>query len=384
MYFSSNLLEEVKTNKYNKVEISALDLRQPVEIGSYQSISSTDLLELCDCVNKNKYIKKISLCYLSLSDSDVEILSQLTNILELAISSNNITSKGVSFLKNLKLKKLDIGANPIGDDGISELSYSETITDLDVSECGITSSGVNKLFKTNNSVKKVNLDGNNITDNGFENFNLNKTIEALILTDNPLTSKCIPFILENSNIKTLHFGGYRNSIDANGLYQLATHPSLKELSFTSGDFKNLKEPLIFKNVEKLIMYQTNIGKDGCKSLIQNTNLKKLDLTGNNIDDECAPFLVSIKNLETLDVSSNKLTDVGYKILKNSPIKSLDCSSNRVNPNLLVFPKLVPGLPGFSSWINNLKENEKMATVTNTHSLDTNEDYEGFSKRPKLK
>lgn len=299
----------------------------------------------------------------------VFFINKLHNLMELNLSSNNISDQGVSFLCSVvrdghcTLNTLDLGSNKIQDQGVSQLSEALRdanckLTKLRLSGNYITYQGASHLRdalkNANCKLTKLNLGGNSsIGDIGVSWLSealkdVNCKLEELDLSETDCTDQGVFHLceaLKNSNCKLTKLDFIGNKLSFCGASSMSValkdvNCKLTQMNLRANDLGN-----------QGVFYLCDALKDrNCKFL-------ELDLRGNGIEDEGLAHLCdALKNgncsVTDLDLSCNAITGQGVSYLqnvlkdKNCKLLQLNLAENQLrNPSDLIwecFESLIRG------------------------------------------
>jgi len=282
---------------------------------------------------------------------DITGLEMLTNLEELSLSGNSLTSLNISTLK--QLRKLFVEVNNLSS---LDISKNTLLEELDVSNNKISS------INTNNNNRLLKLD---LSDNDISTINLsaNKQLEELYVANNNLSTisidglenliifnadnnniagsglslvenlNLVKFSISNNQLNTFSFGATNVKLEEvdlsfNNLTNLAINGnnSLKTLNVSNNQLTKL-DISAFKFIETLI---ANDNKISLYNLKLSNSLKHIQLSNNMLSGRLD--LSSYFNLENLYLLNNGLTTINLDSCKK--IKSLDARNNKLtNLNL---------------------------------------------------
>jgi internalin A len=94
--------------------------------------------------------------------------------------------------------------------------------------------------------------------------------------------------------------------------------------------EDMKELAALKNLQTLILWDTQVTDAGLKDLAALKNLQALNLGATQVTDAGLKELANFKELQTLALSHTEVTDAGLKELANlKELKTLDLSETKV-------------------------------------------------------
>ena len=324
-------------------------------------------------LQKNEtFNNKIDLSYSKITPVDcaaiVFFINKLHNLMELNLSSNNISDQGVSFLCSVvrdghcTLNTLHLGFNKIQDQGVSQLSEALRdanckLTKLRLPGNYITYQGASHLQdalkNANCKLTKLDLGGNSMGDIGVSRLSealkdVNCKLEELDLSETDCTDQGVFHLceaLKNSNCKLTKLDFIGNKLSFCGASSMSValkdvNCKLTQMNLRANDLGN-----------QGVFYLCDALKDrNCKFL-------ELDLRGNGIEDEGLAHLCdALKNgncsVTDLDLSCNAITGQGVSYLqnvlkdKNCKLLQLNLAGNQLrNPSDLIwecFESLIRG------------------------------------------
>jgi len=135
------------------------------------------IIETCSDNNILKHLNMfIHVQHLDISDNRFDddgfyYISSLSELLDLRMVYNKITSRGIKHLSSLrKLRSLDAGCTYLGNEGIEILSSTcSQLTILDVRACGFDDEALSSLESMPN-LKRINISSNKISEQGLKKF----------------------------------------------------------------------------------------------------------------------------------------------------------------------------------------------------------------------
>ncbi|PFX15250.1 Protein NLRC3 [Stylophora pistillata] len=327
-------------------------------------------------LRKNKiFNNKIDLSFSRITPVDcaaiVFFLEKLYNLMELDLSSNKISDRGVSLLCNLlrdgqrKITMIDLNSNEIKDQGVSHLSEALKdvnckLTKLCLGGNYITYQGASHLQdalkNVNCKLTELDLGGNGIGDIGVSLLSealkdANCKLEKLDLSETDLADQGVSHLFEalkDVNCKLTELDLCGNMIAFLGA------------SYMCVALKNVNCKL-----KKLNLRANELGNQGvfhlCDALKdENCKFTELDLRGNEVADEglvhlCDALKDENCSITNLDLSFNKITGDGIPYLqsalmdKNCKLVQLDLSMNGKTLHPFSIDKLIESLNGGDLW-----------------------------------
>nr|XP_058956400.1 NACHT, LRR and PYD domains-containing protein 12-like [Pocillopora verrucosa] len=324
-------------------------------------------------LQKNKtFNNKIDLSYSEITPVDcaaiVFFINKLHNLMELNLSSNNISDQGVSFLCSVvrdghcTLNTLDLGVNKIQDQGVSQLSEALRdanckLTKLRLSGNYIRYQGASHLQdalkNANCKLTKLDLGGNSMGDIGVSRLSealkdVNCKLEKLDLVETDITDQGVFHLceaLKNVNCKLTKLDFIGNKLSFCGALSMSV--ALKDVNC-----KLTKMNLEVNDIGNLGVFHLS---DALKD--ENCKFLELDLRGNGIEDEglahlCDALINENCLVTDLDLSHNAITGQGVSYLqtalrnKNCKLLQLNLAENQLrNPSDLIwecFESLIKG------------------------------------------
>lgn len=260
--------------------------------------------------NHMAQVKKLNLNGMISNDvTSINGLKWLTSLEELDLSNNGIDN--IDFASNAKnLKKLIVNNNNIST--LEKLKEHRGIEYLDISDNLLNNLDYVHRFT---KLKYLDLSSNNIED--IKNVSNLVNVESLFLNDNKLKNFKDALAALN-NLKELGLGHCGLTFTDIKSIKFIDKSNITYLDF-SGTSVNLNNVVEFRNLEKLILQDTNLS-DGAdiSKLNELTKLKYLDISSNflNTSNLCESnngvlkFKLdpnSLKNLETLCLGENEFS-----------------------------------------------------------------------------
>ena len=321
-------------------------------------------------LQKNEtFNNKIDLSYSEITPVDcaaiVFFINKLHNLMELNLSSNNISDQGVSFLCSVvrdghcNLTTLHLGFNDIQDQGVSQLSEALRdanckLTKLRLPGNYITYQGASHLQdalkNANCKLTKLDLGGNSMGDIGVSRLSealkdVNCKLEKLNLDETDITDQGVFHLceaLKNVNCKLTKLDISGNMISFHGALSMSV--ALKDVNC-----KLTKMNLEVNDIGNLGVFHLS---DALKD--ENCKFTRLDLTGVKMGDEglahlCDALINENCLVTDLDLSHNAITGQGVSYLqtalrnKNCKLLQLSLAMNTLRNISYLIRKLTESL-----------------------------------------
>jgi hypothetical protein len=172
--FSRQLIADIHTNKWQD---KVLDL-------SGQKLSEAEVINLCQALENNTYIKSLSLRGCNIGAASAQALAGNRTLNTLNVSVNNIGTIGARALAgNRTLNTLDVSHNKLGDASAEAFARNCTLTTLIMTGNKIRNAGARALAG-NCTLKSLDLDYNQIGDSGARALARHTTLLKLCLRGN--------------------------------------------------------------------------------------------------------------------------------------------------------------------------------------------------------
>ena len=321
-------------------------------------------------LQKNEtFNNKIDLSYSEITPVDcaaiVFFINKLHNLMELNLSSNNISDQGVSFLCSVvrdghcNLTTLHLGFNDIQDQGVSQLSEALRdanckLTKLRLPGNYITYQGASHLQdalkNANCKLTKLDLGGNSMGDIGVSRLSealkdVNCKLEKLNLDETDITDQGVFHLceaLKNVNCKLTKLDISGNMISFHGALSMSV--ALKDVNC-----KLTKMNLEVNDIGNLGVFHLS---DALKD--ENCKFTLLDLTGVEMGDEglahlCDALINENCLVTDLNLSHNAITGQGVSYLqtalrnKNCKLLQLNLAMNTLRNTSYLIRKLTESL-----------------------------------------
>ena len=321
-------------------------------------------------LQKNKtFNNKIDLSYSEITPVDcaaiVFFINKLHNLMELNLSSNNISDQGVSFLCSVvrdghcNLTTLHLGFNDIQDQGVSQLSEALRDANCKLTKLRLPCNYIryqgashlqDALKNANCKLTKLDLGGNSMGDIGVSRLSealkdVNCKLEKLNLFGTDITDQGVFHLceaLKNVNCKLTKLDISANMISFHGALSMSV--ALKDVNC-----KLTKMNLEVNDIGKLGVFHLS---DALKD--ENCKFTQLDLTGVKMGDEglahlCDALINENCLVTDLDLSHNAITGQGVSYLqtalrnKNCKLLQLSLAMNTLRNTLYLIRKLIGSL-----------------------------------------
>ncbi len=324
-------------------------------------------------VEKDGAIVEVDLMNKPVIESDVELVSQLSDVTKLSLSSPAVTDVVFAKLANLpKLVNLQMLNTGITDEGLKAVPQFPALKALGMRGCAqITNQGMTYVAqapKLDNLALLYTL----ITDDGVIALE-NMKLRALDLRGLMLSGSSCNALAKITTLESLKLRNARDIMDDSflelksltnltnlsledlaigdeALNALEGMPNLKELVIMRTDLMDISALKCLKNLKKLTLREMNADLDVLaelpqleqlflgESLVRDKdmnffeNLKEvntLDLWNTQLGDQALELFASFPKLKVLNIKNcGKITDAGINLLaKSGSLESLDLSEN---------------------------------------------------------
>lgn len=321
-------------------------------------------------LQKNEtFNNKIDLSYSEITPVDcaaiVFFINKLHNLMELNLSSNNISDQGISFLCSVvrdghcNLTTLHLGFNDIQDQGVSQLSEALRDANCKLTKLRLPGNYIryqgashlqDALKNANCKLTKLDLGGNSMGDIGVSRLSealkdVNCKLEKLDLVETDITDQGVFHLceaLKNVNCKLTNLDISANMISFHGALSMSV--ALKDVNC-----KLTKMNLEVNDIGNLGVFHLS---DALKD--ENCKFTRLDLTGVKMGDEglahlCDALINENCLVTDLDLSHNAITGQGVSYLqtalrnKNCKLLQLSLAMNRLRNTSYLIRKLTESL-----------------------------------------
>lgn len=321
-------------------------------------------------LQKNEtFNNKIDLSYSEITPVDcaaiVFFINKLHNLMELNLSSNNISDQGISFLCSVvrdghcNLTTLHLGFNDIQDQGVSQLSEALRDANCKLTKLRLPGNYIryqgashlqDALKNANCKLTKLDLGGNSMGDIGVSRLSealkdVNCKLEKLDLVETDITDQGVFHLceaLKNVNCKLTKLDISGNMISFHGALSMSV--ALKDVNC-----KLTKMNLEVNDIGNLGVFHLS---DALKD--ENCKFTRLDLTGVKMGDEglahlCDALINENCLVTDLDLSRNAITGQGVSYLqtalrnKNCKLLQLSLAMNTLRNTSYLIRKLTESL-----------------------------------------
>ncbi|XP_066019108.1 NACHT, LRR and PYD domains-containing protein 12 [Pocillopora verrucosa] len=301
-------------------------------------------------LQKNEtFNNKIDLSYSKITPVDcaaiVFFINKLHNLMELNLSSNNISDQGVSFLCSVvrdghcTLNTLHLGFNKIQDQGVSQLSEALRDANCKLTKLKLPGNYIryqgashlqDALKNANCKLTKLDLGDNSMGDIGVSRLSealkdVNCKLEKLNLNETDITDQGVFHLceaLKNVNCKLTKLDISVNMISFHGALSMSV--ALKDVNC-----KLTKMNLDVNDIGNLGVFHLS---DALKD--ENCKFTRLDLTGVKMGDEglahlCDALINENCLVTDLDLSYNAITGQGVSYLQ-TVLRNKNCKLLQLN------------------------------------------------------
>jgi len=229
-------------------------------------------------------VAELTLSQYGLTDADMQYIAKIKSLIDLNISRNNVSNRGIAYLANHPSLRL--------------LTLSGTLVD---DSCIDT-------IKTIRGLYHLDIEDTQLSDNGIKGLK-NTKLSSLSIGSTRVTNAGMQYIAEMPELRSLYMEHLDLTID--GLRHLTRLPltSLSVDSQTKFDDESLR--LIVKSfpqLKVLLLNETKITSKGLRLLTQIPGLERLSCINLGLTDETAAPIFELKTLKDLSLSINKITD----------------------------------------------------------------------------
>ncbi len=240
-----------------------------------------------------KYLKKLNLTNLEVTDKDIRSLNSLKQLQTLILSNTQISGKGLGDLsRNLHIKTLELKNTPLKMDHLSSLSRIKQIRELNLSKTTLTDKGLISLTKLKN-LRNLNISSTQISNAGMEIVGKMNSLQSLNLAGNQISNLGLKSLKQLKSLETLVLSD--TIIDDDGIKQLLDLPSLRFLDLSD----------------------TKISNKGLKTLKKINKLSHLNLANTSINDKGLTDIFDFKNLKYISISGTQISYTDFMSLKSS-------------------------------------------------------------------
>ena len=285
-----------------------------------------------------------------ITDAGLEHVAELPNLerLILLYNKDGLTNECMkSIAKIASLRALDIrGCVQIKDDGLLAMAPLKNLVDFKHRGFNVTNDGL-AVFKELPQLRVLMMqDAANVDDGGMEHLAGLDSLSNLDMTGTSVEDPGLA-ALAGKKIKDLRL---RNTlVEGIGFDQLEsssetlTYLDLNE-SFANDD--GLAKVALFKNLETLLVWQTDVTDEGLAVIGKLPKLKKLQLKAlGDVTDDGMDHVAKAATLVDLDLSESGVTDEGLAKLHGlENLTTLNVANTAITEDgLNAIKKAIPGL-----------------------------------------
>lgn len=243
---SESLLVNINNNTFSETQLVLEDFEMNYE----------DALNLVNVIKLNKYIKKIFFGAVNIVDKEAAALfASLTNIDEIIFIEGSITDAAARELLKSQVKVLWLEAASLTDACLEGIEDNKTLIELSLSRNNFTVRGIEMLSR-NRNIKNLDLSCCLIRDNCIAQLVTMKSLEAVNLRDNMITDVGFK-ILNDSSIREINLEQNNN----NNCVEKITPDRLQyrcSLKATFPAFEASKKPETKEAVEKEVLVEVEM------------------------------------------------------------------------------------------------------------------------------
>ena len=358
---TTDTADNVATLLSKNDELEELDL----SCNNLQEVGTKSILDFLNISNLTK-LNVSNNNIMSFSNYLLDILTHATNLVQLDLSYNKLTSDKIEHFLNkcknvlVNLKKLNLSGNEICNGAATALenvlSDNNTLQELSLSNTNLRREEISKLFSKLclPYLTKLSISHNTITDEAADDIatflsKCNK-LEVLDLSHNHLTSAGAIKICKTNLTCLAVFNLNFNDITAEAANDMAALLSqnleLQVIDLSNNDLQECGYSNIFGVLKCMSVLSTltlcnsniinKVADELAAVLYHNTLLQELDLSYNDMStsDVIKIFngMKNINNLITLNISHNTITDEAAEAIEavlshNNKLRSLNLSYN---------------------------------------------------------
>ena len=268
--------------------------------------------------------------------------------LTLLYNKDGITNESMANLEPAQtLRVLDIrGCLQVKDEGLASVSKLKNLVDFKHRGFNVRNDGLASLATLPKLRVLMMQDAANVDSGGVRALAPLDSLTNLDLTGTSVEDDGLEG-LAGKKIKDLRL---RNTlVEGYGVAGLeAAHDSLRylDLNESFADDDSVKQLGVFKNLETLLVWQTDVTDEGLSVLAELPKLKRLMLKAlPDVTDAGMDAVAGVATLETLDLSESGVTDEGIAKLHGlSNLKKLEVSNTAVTPEgVTAIREAIPGL-----------------------------------------
>ncbi|KAJ6887723.1 hypothetical protein NC652_028871 [Populus alba x Populus x berolinensis] len=311
--------------------------------GSFPSSNLSNVLSLLDLSNtrisvysKNNLISKLkSLEYMylyncSIISSDLTLFSNLTNLIFLDLSSNNLSGHiPLSFENLINLSSLDLSNNQLVGSIHSQLNTLSNLESLSLYGNSFNGTIPSFLFALP-SLYYLDLHNNNFIGNISELQH--DSLRFLDLSNNNLCGPIPSSIFKQENLTTLILAS-NSKLTGEISSSICKLRYLRVLDLSNNSLSG-STPLCLGNFSSMLLV-LHLGMNYLQGTIPSTfskdnSLEYLNLNGNELEGKIPPSIINCTMLEVLDLGNNKIEDAFPHFLETLPkLQILVLKSNKL-------------------------------------------------------
>ncbi len=229
-----------------------------------------------------KYLKKLNLTHLGVSDENISKLNGLEHLQTLILTNTRVSGSGLGSLsKNQQLRTLVLKNAPLRNDQLDAVSGIKQLNHLNLGKTPLTDKGLQSLAKLP-GLKSLDISRTRISNTGMETIGKLSSLTSLDLGDNQLSDSGIKALGRLKNLETLVLSN--TLISDEGLIHLLALPSLKnlDLSDTRITNKGLKHLKKVSKLSRLNLANTKIDANGLSDIFEFSGLTYVSVSGTQI------------------------------------------------------------------------------------------------------
>jgi internalin A len=255
----------------------------------------------------NNTVIGLSLKNLKLTNAEIQkVAMEFPGLRELDLSGNALLTddclESISEMRRIEVLHLDRCG--IAGTGLRFLRHIPTLSYLSLKYTKVSDAGVAELASIQ-SLRKINLCGTRIRLSAFESWSDGAIARIELLGIGEASDGDMAGLKRLKNLKCLDLTLTR--VTDNGLAWISN-----------------------ANLEELILTDTKVSDEGCKSIRRSPSLRVIRIDGTDVGDAGIRQLSELRALASLDISGEKITDKGLTyISKCSELQSLSCINARV-------------------------------------------------------
>jgi small GTP-binding protein len=287
-----------------------------------------------------------------------ESIAKLTHLNWLYLSSNQLTTVPEAITKLTHLNRLDLRSNQLSTvpEAITNLSNLKTLY-LSSNQLSTVPEAIAKL----SNLKELDLSSNQLTTVPEAISNLTN-LKELYLRGNQLST--VPEAISNlTNLNVLYLSSNQLSTVPDSITNLT---NLNVLYLSSNQLSTVPEAITnLTNLNRLDLRSNQLSTVP-EAITNLTNLKTLDLRSNQLST-VPEAITNLTHLKTLDLRSNQLSTVPEAIAKLTNLNRLDLSSNQ----LTTVPEAITNLSNLKTlYLSSNQLSTVPEAITNLSNLKT--------------